>query len=112
MYVDKIVRVGYATVVEANGGENQLTILDVPRQDGRTWLTAVSSSVDGKNEVLFDELWPARHLRRALMEIVNDWHRPNAIGPDTDRNHDLLKFFAVFDADGFLADCEAMTDNR
>lgn len=102
MHVDKITRVGYATIVEANGGENQLTVLGVPRQDGKTWLTVVASGVDSENDVILDKLVPTDSVRRVLTEAISGWHRPNAIGHDTDREQDLLKFFAVNGEEGFL----------
>jgi hypothetical protein len=56
MYLDKITNVGYATVIEANGGEEQLTILATTRQDGNTALAIVGTQVDGENKSFYNDL--------------------------------------------------------
>jgi hypothetical protein len=97
MRVNSITRVGFAVVVEANGGENQLTLLASPGQDGTTSYSAIATEVDGGCEVIADGACRTLDLVQAAARIFLAWWRPNALGRDSDRAADLERFLDVID---------------
>lgn len=99
MRVNTINRAGYAVVVEANGGEEQLTILASSGQNGKTRLIVVSMSVDFGGQVLFDGAVPTYSIQAAVTEQFRHWNRPNAIGVDSDFDADLKKLLDLFSFD-------------
>jgi hypothetical protein len=97
MRINNITRVGFAVLVEANGGESQLTLLASPGQDGTTAFSAIATEVDGGCEVIADGACYTADLVQAATRIFLSWWRPNALGRDSDRAADLARFLDIVD---------------
>lgn len=107
MKVDKIYQAGYATIIEANGGEEQLTVLISGGQNGRAKVVAVRTQVDYGMWVLHnDHHRVGKPLGVALEQIIREWHKPNAIGRSSNVEETLRGFFKQADPEGWFLSLE------
>jgi len=83
MRIDKITRVGYATIVEANGGEEQFTMLTSFGQNGRCKIVVVTTQVDYGMNILYDGNVQSTDVKNVISYLFSKWHKPNAFGDDS-----------------------------
>jgi hypothetical protein len=90
MRIDTIYTHDYTTIVNANGGEEQLIVMASFGQSALCALVIVAMTVDGGKKTLLDEWVPSSQVEDYLRHAISIWDKPNAIGPDTAGNVDRI----------------------
>jgi hypothetical protein len=90
MRLDRITHLEYSTVVDGNGGEEQLILMISAGFNGYWSIVIVRAAVAGVVQVLLDDSILSPELDGRIREVIAYWDHANAIGPDTECNVDTI----------------------